>query len=848
VVPAFIVFILVSSSINIFSLFFNSVVADSTSEPEIEYLAIDVDIDNNYATTEIHEMFTNPYNYSLDETFKFQIPEKAFISNFSLTLDNETHYAKIVPKEIGEQKYQDAVINGTDAGLVQSVGKNVFSYSISLSPYQEIIVGLRYEQFIEKSLGGYRYTIPLSGGDHSKNVKDFSIDMKIRSKLFVNDVQLETYYDSAKVHYYSANEARVSYQTENSVTSEDLILVYELSNPPINGTMLNYNDGTEEFFFHIFSPQRSDLGGKAMDKEIIFILDKSGSMQGTKIEQLKAAFEEIIGQLPADDYFNIIYFDSVVKQYKTELIIASESNKDDAVKYINNMEAGGSTNFNEALLTGLDMFEISETKVPIIVMLTDGLPTAGVTNLASIRENVKEKNTASVGIFCLGFGYDVDFEFLKALSLENYGLAQRISEGEDASEQITDFYSTISTPLLKGLTFDYYKGAYEVYPESVDQLFEGTEVIVVGKYDSASQSITSTVEATSWDGMRTFEETFVIENETDYDFIPRFWAYAKIQHLLDEITVSGKNNSLVENVTALALEYGFVTPYTSLLVEIKEPDEEPDDDTKTDNDPDGDGLPDDYDPGPTGSSDSDNDGIPDDWELAYGMDPYDPSDASGDYDGDGYSNSQEHYLGTDPTKPTLKPKKQSDSGGDGGFWGNVPEENTYLERYGPSVSIPFLIFIIVILLTIIIFAYTRIKHHKVLEQKRREMIYNYIKENPGEHFRGIQKALGLESGVVGHHVNILEREDLVKSRQDGMYRRFYPMDATIDMGLILTKIQERILSWIKMNPGNSQSNIATTLNINRKVVGYHIKILQDAGFVYTEKEGRESLCFSAEPV
>jgi uncharacterized protein YegL len=495
----------------------------SRGTPDIEFFEIVADINNNYAITEIQEKFVNPYDYAIDETFTFEIPAKAFISNFSLSIDNETYYAEIVSKDVGTEKYEEAKVNGTDAGLVEAQDKNIFSYSVSLSAYQEIIVGLRYEQYIEKSLGGYEYIIPFSGGYIVKNVNDFFLEIKLNSNLNINTMNVENYIDDTYIDTITSKYVRAVLQSTNYFPTEDYIFKYELAAPPINGTMLNYNDGEQEFFFHIFSPQRSDLGGQAMDKDIIFVLDKSGSMQGEKIDQLQTAFDEIIYQLQPNDRFNLVIFDSIDREYKSDLIYADDDNQTDAVDYIYSISAGGSTNINEAMLTALGMFEYSETRVPIIVMLTDGLPTAGVTNTETIRENVRNANTADVAIFCLGFGFDVDFEFLKAMALENYGHAQRIYQDEDASEQITGFYDTISTPLLKSLKFKYSTGTSEIYPTEVEQLFEGAEVVVVGKYSGSSNSITSTVEATDRKGSRIFEETFKLEVDTNYSFIPRFW-------------------------------------------------------------------------------------------------------------------------------------------------------------------------------------------------------------------------------------------------------------------------------------------------------------------------------------
>ncbi len=622
---------------------------------------------------------------------------------------------------------------------------------------------------------------------------------------------MQNYQSQTKVDFASSHEVKVSLHTSLSTPREDFIINYELSAPPLNGTMQNYNDDSEEFFFHVFSPQREDLGGQAMPKEIIFVLDKSGSMEGRKIEQLKAALSEIIGQLPKNDSFNIVIFDNSIRKYEYQLISANKSNKQEPVRYINNIQAGGSTNINDALTTALGMFTISETRVPIIVMLTDGLPTAGVTNPATIRENIKNKNTAGVAIFCLGFGFDVDFEFLKAMSLENSGIAIRIYEGEDASEQITDFYETISTPLLKGLRFDYTEGAYEVFPTKVDQLFEGAEVVVVGKIESSANEITSTVDANSWEGMKLCQETFELKNRTNNSFIPRFWAYAKIRYLLDEIAVSGENDSLVENITNLALEYSFVTPYTSLLVEITEPvpEKQP------------------------GDKDSDNDGLPDEWELAHGTDPYDPNDSNLPFSDK--NNIVNHTIVPCPDSEPSKEKKKS----------GKDDLNEIAEEAGLDMMACSVVFIIIpfILIIFSVLLYTKIKRSRLLEQKRREMIFNYIKEHPGEHFRGIQKALNLGIGVVSHHVNKLESEEFIKSRQDGQYRRFYPFDAKIDVKLILSQIQQNILNWIKTNPGIARKTIASNLGVERELVTYHVNILQNAGFIYTQEQGNDTICY-----
>jgi Mg-chelatase subunit ChlD len=572
VLSIFLIIILISiSSLNLVN--FNSAApraANSSSNLNIEYLRIDVLIDNNWATTNIQEKFKNPYNYSINETFEFEIPTKAFMSNFSLTINNVTHYAKIVPKKVGQQKFNESVKKGMNAGLVEYRDKQIFTYQVNLAPYNETIVGLRYEQFIEKSLGGYEYVIPFSGSLVGNKIKRVSINVIIKSKLNVSSVLIDNYTNNSNVSYISSKKAKVVYVESSSSPTEDFYVNYQLATLPVNGTMMNYNDGSKEFFLHVFSPRRTKLG-KAMPKEIIFVLDESGSMSGTKISQLKSAFKKIVNDLETNDTFNIVTFDSTISKYKSGLIGASATNKSTAITHINSINAGGGTNINDAMLTALKMFSDTETKMPIIVMLTDGVATAGVTDTSKIRQNVKAANTADASVFCLGFGWDVNFAFLKAMSLENNGIAIRIYQNSDASKQITHFYKTISTPLLRRLNFSYSTGTFEVYPSYVEQLFEGTEIAVLGKYNNASMKITATVNAKSHSGNKTFRQTFRLNYSTNDNFIPRLWAYTKIRYLLDQIAVTGETTSLVENVTKLALTYSFVTPYTSLLVEILTP-------------------------------------------------------------------------------------------------------------------------------------------------------------------------------------------------------------------------------------------------------------------------------------
>jgi uncharacterized protein YegL len=536
--------------------------------PVVKFLKVNTVIENSYAITSVSEGLENPNEHAIDYDFIFDMPKTAFISNFSLTVDNETKYADILEKETAAEKYDTAVSQGNNAGLVESRGGSTFSYSISLAAGRTTVVGLRYEEYILKDRGKYKYELSLISSAGDLNIEELSINIEIDYITRILSVDVPNYQENSTMKWINDYKVEVSFSEENICPKDNYIVEYRVDKPPLEGQIIKYFDGEESFFFHVFSPGIEDVG--ALDKEVIFVLDRSGSMGGDKIEQAKETFSGIIHQLPLRDRFNVIFFNGHIDDYSEGLINATNGSKNETINFIYSLEAQGSTDINSALITALNMFEYDGEKAQIIVFLTDGMPTAGITSTDLIRDNVKTANTEQVSIYSLGLGSNVRFEFLEALSLENYGFAQKIYSDKEVGLQIQDFYERISIALLRNLVFSYSEGTYEIYPEHVDYLFEGSECVITGKFTPNLTHIHSQVSAQAGNGTRYFNETFDLEDSGNYSFIPRFWAYNKINHLLDRIVVEGETEELVNEIINLSLEYHFVTPFTSLFLEINE--------------------------------------------------------------------------------------------------------------------------------------------------------------------------------------------------------------------------------------------------------------------------------------
>ncbi len=531
----------------------------------IDYMSIDVDINNGYAVTTVEQKITSNEDEAAYDDFSIFKSEEAFISGFTLIIDGEEYNSEVLPKGQAAEEFEEAVSEGKSAGLLTDAGKDRFSYALNFEPHQSIIVRLTYEQALKKALGEYEYIQPLRSYHEVDNLS-VNVDISSINKI----LSMETSGSSgANVEYISSTNGQVTYNSD-SMPNSDLNIIFTTNDPELNGDMLFYETGGQGYMMHIFSPTEEDLGTTALSKDIIFVIDKSGSMEGEKMYQVKSVFSDIIYGLPTNDRFNLIFFDSEVHTYSEQLMEANASSRKDSIEFVDSLRADGGTNINDALVTALGMFSSENENVPIIVFLTDGEPTSGVTSRYVISENVLEANKAEVSIFSIAFGIEHEeyYESLRVLSLENNGKAERFTSTNGAEQGISDFYATISTPLITDIEFNYNGKVSDIVNTVESSLFAGSDAIVLGKYNTGTSAINSEIQATSRSGTQKFSNQFTVISKSENSFIPRLWAYETINDLLDRIEVEGETDELVTSVTNLSLEFEFVTPYTSLFVKI----------------------------------------------------------------------------------------------------------------------------------------------------------------------------------------------------------------------------------------------------------------------------------------
>ncbi len=376
----------------------------------------------------------------------------------------------------------------------------------------------------------------------------------------------------------------------------------------VNGDILVYYDvihqqdvgliqADQGYFVHYFSP--SNL--TPLSKNIVFVIDISGSMGGRKIEQTRDAMLTILDQLHVGDMFKLVLFDNELEYWpKTadamEMVTENREGVKEAKEYvIKSVKADGGTDINSGLVKGCEILtRLEKQNGNNIVFLTDGQPTSGETDSKQIQINVKEACRGKTTIHSLGFGYNLNFMLIKKISWDNNnGYVQRIYEDVDATKQLQDFYKRISSPVLFDIDVKYDSNAIDINSITTNtfaQYFKGSELVITGKtMPNIPEQFTVEVDALA-SGPKTFTQTVmrdnVIINNRDLsedalsaiptEFIEKLHVYMKIKELYrkEQIELDDNQKKLYhDEALALALEYSLVTPLTSLvIVQEDEPD------------------------------------------------------------------------------------------------------------------------------------------------------------------------------------------------------------------------------------------------------------------------------------
>jgi Ca-activated chloride channel family protein len=536
---------------------------------KVKSLRIDTRIQGQVATTRISQVFINDLNFVVDGTFFYPLPEDATFVEFA-TWDGEKKLrGEVLERDEAHNRYLAIVRRCWDPGLLEYAGANLFQARVFPVPaLGEKRIEFAYSQILKADHGLVSYVYPLLSGTRAnpQPIGSAAVTVDVQADQGIKTIYSPTH--TVDVRRDGERRARLSFEASNVLPDRNFQLFYSLSNADFGISLLTYREGADDGYFMILFAPKVEQGSTAViPKDILFVLDTSGSMEERgKMDKALSALKFGVRSLNSGDRFNIVTFSTESRKFRDGLVPASQEGKDAAVQFIERQSASGGTNINDALRDALASFEAGD-RPRYIVFTTDGLPTVGETDPGRILRDVSANNSRRIRLFTFGVGYDVNTFLLDQLAARNYGAADYVAPDEDLEVKLSNFFAKLSSPVMTGLDVDWGgMRVFDVYPRQLPDLFRGSQLTILGRY-SGTGTIPLTLKGTVRGEQRTlrYEQNEFPSVGTANDFLPRLWAMRKVGYLLEQIRMSGENAEVKNEIIKLAKKYGFVTPYTSYL-------------------------------------------------------------------------------------------------------------------------------------------------------------------------------------------------------------------------------------------------------------------------------------------
>jgi Ca-activated chloride channel homolog len=557
---------------------------------EVVYHHVNVKIDGQIATTSVDQEFYNPNPQRLEGTYLFPVPAGAHIDKFTMDIGGKMVEAELLPADKARQIYEDIVRKARDPALLEYVGRDVFKVRIfPIEPNSRKRVKLAYTQLLKPDAGLTSYVYPLNTEKFSAApIKNVSVKVELETKRPLKTIYSPSH--TVEIKRDGSNKAVVGYEANDVKPDADFQLCFSAEKDELGVNLLTYRTSGDDGFFVLLASPGVDVKEKQLVlKDVVFVLDTSGSMAGRKLEQAKKALQFCVENLNSGDRFEIVRFSTEVEPLFDKLVAATPENRKQAGDFIKELRPMGGTAIDEALkkaLTLRDKREVSDDSLSapggrgegrgevragdrplVVIFLTDGQPTIGTTDEEQIVAGAK-RAAGSTRVFCFGIGTDVNTHLLDKITGETRAFSQYVLPEENIEVKVSNFFTKIKEPVLANprLTFTGGVRVTKIYPSSLPDIFKGEQLVVAGRYSGDGASaviIEGTVNGQS--KKFTYEVNFPRES-TDQEFIPRLWATRRVGWLLDEIRLRGESGELKDEVTELARKYSLVTPYTAYLI------------------------------------------------------------------------------------------------------------------------------------------------------------------------------------------------------------------------------------------------------------------------------------------
>ncbi|MBP7948181.1 MAG: VWA domain-containing protein [Verrucomicrobiales bacterium] len=555
----------------------------------VAQVTAEVVINDQTATTSLEITVQNPGRVPQESVLLLPCPLNAVFKSYSYDgmPANAEGQAKILPKDEARRIYNAIVSQTRDPALLEFAGQGCLQSSVfPVPPGGQQKVRVAYEQLLAHDGGRLDYVLPRS------EVIDFavpwSISVKVKSPLGISSIYSPSH--EITVERNGSQEATVKTAQKQAPGAFRLSVLREKPGE-MTASLLAYPDpkvGGGYFLLMVAPPAPNKEAAAKIKRELTLVIDRSGSMAGAKLEQVKAAAIQVLEGLSDGEAFNVIVYNESVESFSPQPVVLAAENRKQARDYIAALRVSGGTNIHDAVVEALRQKPV-DGMLPLVLFLTDGLPTIGQTSEKAIREAAAAGNPHKRRLFTFGVGVDVNTPLLSRLAREARGTSTFVLPQEDVEVKVGQVYRRLAGPLLAGPALRSIDAAGNAVPGRVTDLlpallpdiFDGEQLILLGRY-TGEQPVKFELTGDSAEGKRTFTFDFQLDKATTANgFVPRLWASNKIAVLSEAIRDLGadrpliatnppappdpKMKELIDEIIRLSTQFGILTEYTAFL-------------------------------------------------------------------------------------------------------------------------------------------------------------------------------------------------------------------------------------------------------------------------------------------
>jgi Ca-activated chloride channel family protein len=533
---------------------------------EVTSHQVNVKIDGQVAITSIDQEFYNPNDQRLEGFYMFPVPKGAHIDKFSMEIGGKSVDAELLPADKARGIYEDIVRKMRDPALLEYAGRDLFKVRVyPIEPRSRKPIKISYTELLRSDAGTVTYLYPLSTEKFSaRPIKNLSMKIELKSAEPLASIYSPSH--KVEIKRDGANRAVIGYESKDEKPDTDFQLVYSADTRDVGLKLITYKPDSDDGYFLLLAAPTVNNETKPAAKDVVFVVDTSGSMAGAKLQQAQKALRFCVENLNAEDRFEIVRFSTEAEPLFRELVSADADHRKRANGFIDDLKPIGGTAIADALQSALKVRPDKSDRPFVVIFLTDGLPTVGTRNPDEIIANIKKASGAR--IFSFGIGSDVNTQLLDQIAESTGAFSQYVLANEDLELKVSNFYTRIKEPALTNLKLDLGGSVHttKMYPSNLPDLFKGDQLVVAGRYSGAGD-----VEAKLTGNVGSSEQTFTYklhfdDRKTTDDYVPRLWATRRVGFLLDEIRIRGETAELRDETTELARKYGIVTPYTAYLI------------------------------------------------------------------------------------------------------------------------------------------------------------------------------------------------------------------------------------------------------------------------------------------